>query len=239
MDWSAGAVEKIKIVGVDMKTGKSIATDSITLNGEPFSVLSPNEPHKNLGVRMTMLGDFSAEKLAQKRSRPEKELIIVTAVCSVFRYSAGIVDWTKAELDDTTNSWISAFKQAWNPPPGSDGSPMLLAKSDAGRECPTAADMCTAEVLDTLEQCLGLPGEISQIVQQYLYLQCTANGCHSLNQLQTLISVRGSAESPLELFLQRLNSQGLEISSPWANSTEQFILEGLGQRRSCGKAAQK
>ena len=50
MDWSAGAVEKIKIVGVDMKTGKSIATDSITLNGEPFAVLSPNEPHKHLGV---------------------------------------------------------------------------------------------------------------------------------------------------------------------------------------------
>ena len=50
MDWSADAVRKTKIVGVDMKTGKSIATDSITLNGEPFAVLSPNEPHKHLGV---------------------------------------------------------------------------------------------------------------------------------------------------------------------------------------------
>ena len=39
--------------------------------------------------------------------------------------------------------------------------------------------------------------------------------------------MRGSAESPLEMFLQRLNSQGLEISSPWANSTEQFILEAV------------
>ena len=160
-------------------------------------------------------------------SRPKKELIIVTAVCSIFRYSAGIADWTKSELDDITKSWISAFMQAWTLPPGSDGSSMILAKSDAGRECPTAADMCTAEVLDFLEQCLCLPREITQIVQQYLYLQCTANGCHSLNQLQTLISVRGSAESPLELFLQRLNSQGLEISSPWANSTEQFILEAV------------
>ena len=115
-----------------MKTGRSIATDSITLNGEPFAVLSPNEPHKHLGVRMTMLGDFSAEKehvrsemrqrlaaLKEDRvpSHPEKELIVVTAVCSVFRYSAGIVDWTKTELDDITKSWISAFKQAWTPPP--------------------------------------------------------------------------------------------------------------------------
>ena len=64
-----------------------------------------------------MLGNFSAEKelvrsemrqrlaaLKEDRvpSHPEKELIVVTAVCSVFRYSAGIVDWTKTELDDIT-----------------------------------------------------------------------------------------------------------------------------------------
>ena len=104
---------------------------------------------------------------------------------------------------------------------------MILAKSDAGRECPTAADICTAEVLDTLEQCLCLPGEIAQIVRQYIYLQCTKNGCHALNQLQQLITVRGHADSPLELFLQRQNSQGLEISSPWAGSTEQLILEAV------------
>jgi len=244
LEWTGQLVQtkKTKIVGVDMKTGKSIATDSITLNGEPFTVLLPDEPHKHLGVRMTMLGDFAAEKdhvrqemrrrlaaLKEDRvlSRPEKELVIVTAVCSVFRYSAGIVDWTKTELDDITKSWISAFKQAWSLPLGSDGSPMILPKSDSGRECPTAADICTAEALDTLEQCLGLPGEIAQIVRQYLYLQCTANGCHALNQLQQLIKVRGTASSPLEMLLQRLNSQGLEISSPWANITEQLILEAV------------
>jgi hypothetical protein len=86
---------------------------------------------------------------------------------------------------------------------------------------------CTAEALDTLEQCLGLPGEIAQIVLQYLYLQCTANGGHTLNQLQQLIKVRGTAASPLEMLLQRLNSQGLEISSPWANITKQLILEAV------------
>ena len=45
LEWTGQLVQskKSKIVGVDMKTGKSIATDSITLNGEPFAVLSPNE----------------------------------------------------------------------------------------------------------------------------------------------------------------------------------------------------
>ena len=64
LEWTGLLVQtkQSKIVGVDTKTGKSIATDSSTLNGEPFAILSPDEPHKHLGVRMTMLGDFSAEK---------------------------------------------------------------------------------------------------------------------------------------------------------------------------------
>ncbi len=36
--------------------------DSITLNGQPFAVLLPDAQHKYPGVRITMLGDFSAEK---------------------------------------------------------------------------------------------------------------------------------------------------------------------------------
>jgi hypothetical protein len=47
--------------------------------------------------------------LAQK----EKERVIITAVCSVFSYSTGFVDWTKAELDRISKMWIRAYKQAW------------------------------------------------------------------------------------------------------------------------------
>jgi hypothetical protein len=62
------------------------------------------------GVRATVTGDFSAEKqyvldemrqrltaLKENRvlSRREREQIIVIAIYSVFRYSAGLVDWTK------------------------------------------------------------------------------------------------------------------------------------------------
>ena len=126
---------KSKIVGVDMKTGKSIATDSITLNGEPFAVLSPNEPHKHLGVRMTMLGDFSAEKeqvqkemrqclaaLKEDRvlSRPEKGFVIVTAVCCLFQCRAGLVDWTKSELDNIIKVLGLNLRACVVSPPGRD-----------------------------------------------------------------------------------------------------------------------
>ena len=246
LEWTGQLVQtnKSEIVGVDRRTGRPIATDSITLHGKPFTVLSPDEPHKHLGVRMTMLGDFTAEKehvlkvmgqrfasLKEDRtlSRPEKEQIIVTGICSVFRYSAFIVDWSTTELDNITRSWITAYKHVWSLPNGSDGSPILLDKKDGGRGCPSAADLCTAEVLDMFEQCLSLPGEISQTIQQYLYIQCTNNGCRAINQLQQLISIRGIADSSFELFLQRLSAQGLEISSPWVDNLggEQLVLEAV------------
>ena len=195
---------------------------------------------------MTAMGDLTAEKnhvqqvmeqrlAALKEDRVlsivEKEQIVITGICSVFRYSAFIVDWSTTELDNITRSWLRAYKHTWSLPPGSDGSPMLLDKKDGGRGCPSAADLCTAEVLDMLEQCLGLPGEISQFTKQYLYIQCTNHGCKALNQLQKLISITGTAESPTELFLQRLNAQGLEISSPWGDNLagEQLILEAVWQ----------
>ena len=106
---------------------------------------------------------------------------------------------------------------------------ILQLSQDGGRGCPSAADLCTAEVLDMFEQCLSLPGEISQTIQQYLYIQCTNNGCRAINQLQQLISIRGIADSSFELFLQRLSAQCLEISSPWVDNLggEQLVLEAV------------
>jgi hypothetical protein len=76
-------------------------------------------------------------------------------------------------------------------------SPILLDKKDRGQGCPSAADMCTAEVLDMLKQCLSLQNKISQIIKQYLYIQCTNNGCSAINRLQKLISIKGRDVSDL------------------------------------------
>ena len=125
IDWAGMLVHmtKSKIVGFNFRTGERVATDSITLYGVPFAALAPDEHYKYLGVRANVLGDFSAEKqyvltemqqrlnaLKEDRvlSRRERDLIIVIAVCSVFRYSAGLVDWTKSELDDISKMWARA-----------------------------------------------------------------------------------------------------------------------------------
>ena len=103
LEWAGMKIhlKKCGITAMDMRTGQSIATDSITLHGEPFPqfpVIPPDRPHKHLRVQMALNGDFSAEKehvnkemrqrleaLAEDRvlSRREKEVVIRTAVCSV------------------------------------------------------------------------------------------------------------------------------------------------------------
>ena len=94
-----------------------------------LSVILPDQPYEHLGVRVTMMGpqmgDFSAEKqhipsdmtkkleaLREDRllTRTEREQVNVTAVCSIFNYSAGIVDWTKSELDNISKMWTHAYK---------------------------------------------------------------------------------------------------------------------------------
>jgi hypothetical protein len=122
VEWAGMEInlKKCGITAVDMRTGLRVATDSITLHGKTFPVIPPDQSHKHLGLRMALNGDFSAEKahvcstmkqrldaLAEDRvlSQKEKEVIIYTAVCSVFRYSAGFVDWSKAELDSISRMW--------------------------------------------------------------------------------------------------------------------------------------
>lgn len=193
---------------------------------------------------MALDGDCSDEKdhvckemrerlmaLAEDRtlSRKEKEVIIKTAICTVFSYSAGFVDWTSTELESITRMWIKGYKQAWTLPSSMDSSPIILDQSDGGRGCPLATNLWIREALDVLEQCISLPGEISRIVLRDLAQQCHAHGCHTLNQLQLLLRV-GRADTVLELLLTRLDEQGLEISSPWAVADKECIVEALWPR---------
>ena len=247
LEWAGMEInlKKCGITAMDMRTGQQVATDSVTHHGEPFPVIPPGKSHKHLGLRVALNGDFSAEKqhvraemqqrlaaLAEDRvlSRAEKEIVIKTAVCSVFRYSAGFVNWTKTELDSISKMWIRAYKQAWTLPGSIDSSPVILDKVDGGRGCPSAADMWTREVYDTIEQCVSVPGEISRITTHYLQQQCVAHGCKALNQFQLLLRVQGNAETVLERFLLRLDEQGLEISSPWEARVDRSLLEALWPR---------
>ena len=139
---------------------------------------------------MAIDGNFLAEKehvhsdmeqrlnaLAEDRvlTQKEKERVIITgftAVCSVFSYSAGFVDWTKADLDRISKMWTWVYKQAWTISSSTDSSPFILGRPDGDRGCPLVSTMWTREALEVIEQCVSLPGETSQIVRPYIRQQC-------------------------------------------------------------------
>jgi ribonuclease HI len=228
-------MSKSYISAINFATGQAIPTVSITFDGKPFSVLPPDQPHKHLGIRMTLTGDFCVEKAyvrAEMQRRIKelmddkvlppslKELAIKIGVISVFRYSAGAVPWTRTELDEITDMWIRAYKQAWFKAAarGMDSSPFVLDKNAGGRQCPSAIEVWMRDVLDTLDQCMTLPCEIAQFILFHLRQECCDHGCAALNQMQSLLRITGNngSESLLKLLLLRLDEQGLEVSTPWA-----------------------
>jgi hypothetical protein len=229
---------KSKISAIDYSTGKVVATDSIRHDGAAFPALLPDQAHKHLGMRMSLTGDFSQEKarvtgemrlrlsaLRTDKLLPPilKEVAIKIGVVSVFRYSAGLVPWSKTELDQLSKSWVAAYKQAWTFSTRIDSSPMCLDRDEGGRACPSAVEEWIRAVLEVWEQCIGLPGEISRQATQHLQRSCLDHGCYTLNQLQCLLRVGGQADSVLERLLLRLDEQGLALSSPWPQRTGTLI----------------
>jgi hypothetical protein len=92
-----------------------------------------------------------------------------------------------------------------------------------------STSLWTRALLEVIEQCVSLPGEISRIVTHHLRQQCVAHGCYALNQPQRFLRVGRKAESVLELFLSRMDEQGL-FSSPWEIGEEESIAGALWPR---------
>ncbi len=103
VEWAVMEIHQKKrgVTAMDMRNCQRVATDSITLHGQPFPVILPNQLHRHLGLRMAMNGNFIAVKehvrtdmkqrlaaLAEDRvlTQEEKERIITTAVWSLFTY---------------------------------------------------------------------------------------------------------------------------------------------------------
>ena len=183
-------MQKSYICAVNLADGRPVATDSITLHGSPFRVLLPDAPHKHLGVRMTVLGDFHAEKVHVREEMNRridsllsdliltpsmKEYAFKTSIVSVFRYSAGLVPWSLNELLEINAMWSNAYTRFWwrrKSARGIDASPILLSNTDGGRDCPSAIEEWTREVLTLYDQCLFLPGEVARVMRHHLYQTC-------------------------------------------------------------------
>ena len=64
---------KCGITAMDMRTSQPVATDSVTIHGEPIPVIPLNKSQRPLGLCMAFNGDFFAEK-QHVRTRMQQRL---------------------------------------------------------------------------------------------------------------------------------------------------------------------
>jgi len=244
LDWIGMSVNMNKsgISAIDYATGKTVDTSSITLKGQTFPVIHPKQPTKTLGIRMSLTGDLSAEKqhvMDETARRVEamitnqiltpclKELTFKLGICSVFRYSAGLVPWTTSELNKLHALWLKAYKKSWGSDRGVDDAPFLLPAVEGGRGCPQPEEIWIEEVKTLYEQCLLIPGHISQLAIYQLQHVCQQHGCVTLDQTQRILRIQGRANTVEEWYLLRLDQRGLEMSSPWSIPEGTLVAETL------------
>ncbi len=65
---------KCGITAMDMRTSQPVATDRITLHGEPIPVVPLNKSHKHLGLRLAINDDLSTEKQHVRRTEMQQRL---------------------------------------------------------------------------------------------------------------------------------------------------------------------
>ncbi len=104
LEWLGTEVhmKKSEIAGNDFATGETITTDNIKLKGQTFQVLDVEQPHKLLGVCISLKGDSTAEKQHVLKTMQElvqalredqwltqtlKELAVKIGIIPFFRYT--------------------------------------------------------------------------------------------------------------------------------------------------------
>ena len=126
-----------------------------------------------------------------------------------FRYSAPLVPWTDAEMEDLHSVWLRVHKAAWWLTPGNAAAPFRLPSENGG--CPEVA------LAKHIEQLVALPVDLpvrKETIARYLRL-CVACGCHTARELSGWLASqwrrrgkRGAAPFPALTCLWSARSPG-------------------------------
>ena len=128
-----------------------------------------------LGMLLTLTLDYSFEKARVIKATKERiailakadfltpsqrEAAVQLAVVSVFRYTAGLVQWSLSELEELTAEWVRGYRGAWSMPRSTDDSLFRVSRNHGGRGCPSALGVWISEATSLISQCLRKPGVV-------------------------------------------------------------------------------
>lgn len=116
--WSGLAINNAKcaIFAHDFRTGGDLGTTHIRINGEALQQYDKHCTYKYLGMQVAAGGSWAREKTRVRRdtaaciqalrgsvySPRQLDQVVRACIIPIFRYGAGLVDWTDRELDAMT-----------------------------------------------------------------------------------------------------------------------------------------
>ena len=240
--WSGMRLNRSKsiISAFDHRTKSNLPTDSVLFENQPLVQLPAEESFKYLGVRASL-----AKKSKRKDNLPvpclteEKQHIITSTkelaalsknhkflfrqmvpamhmvATSRFRYSAPLVPWTDAELDELHRIWLQVHKASWRIPPSFASAPLILPSDKGG--CPV--DHPLVHLIQALaghiEQLVALPDELRATTRRQYQRLCDNCGCHTAQELAAfLLAERSPRPCPIARLLRASAQLNVPIRLP-------------------------
>ncbi len=98
---------------------------------------------------------------------------------SRFRYSAPLVPWTDAELDQLHRVWLQVQRAAWRLPPGYSSAPFVFPSARGG--CPEEHQVVpmVQALVKHIEQLVALPDALRKTTIRRFKKLCDSCGCHN------------------------------------------------------------
>ena len=174
-----------KCAAMTMKRGKRVHSDGIALpDGTQLRALGEEESYKYLGVleadHVPVLHEESKERLKKEYIRRVKKCLksklnggnmvkaINTWAVSLMRYSAGIVEWTKADLDVTDRKTRKLMTMYGMLHPRSNVSRLYLPRSEGGRGLLSVSDSVNIERRSLQCRVSSTQEKLLKVAQKYI-----------------------------------------------------------------------
>ena len=243
--WSGMRIKREKSVmtAYDFNNKRELPTDTILFEGQALVRLAADESFPYLGVRASLIqrkrrGTTSPGLMSEKSHifSATKELVGIAkghkfllgqmvpamhmVATSRFRYSAPLVLWTDAELNELHRVWLQVHRAAWRLPPGYPSAPLTLPSAHGGSPVSHPRVLLVQALAKHIEQLVALPDDLRQdTIARYRKL-CSACGCHNARELaEHLAEERSPRSCPIARFLRACGQLGIEARLPVCLST--------------------
>ena len=236
--WSGMRIKMKKSVvsAYDFKTRKDLPTDDIRYNGEALVCLPAHESYRYLGVRTTLAGGKGAVGPGTRdevhhvfgstkeliRSLADHQIPLSFAVPSMrmvaasrFRYSAALVQWTDADLEELFKIWMQVERAAWKLQRSFPSAQFRLPSDSGGTPVDHPRVVLVQALAIHITQLVALPDELRELTIRSYRQLCRSCGCSNERELtRSLAKERKPRRCPVARLLRACGQLEVDIILP-------------------------